>query len=395
MTKETKINVTIDGYRLSYPATGLGLVTAELLRGFQELGYAQSIAVFVEKSFHPGIFELENLDVQWIFIEFKNRSPDYLGRLAWGNAVAAKLKTFGSNYRHFIPYLYNYGNLRQNVVLVPDLVYKIIPESSARDPNQPWWNLRGKLPIRPMFRNWEEWLVSRADRLVVYSEFVKNHVHEELGVPLEKMSLIPLATPSWVEEQYDESHNQKVQADFNLPSGFILYVGGFALRKNIPMLLRVCGKVYEADPSFRCAFVGLTESLIQNDYAIKAAMNNAAVRAAIIALPSLSYQDLASLHRLAEFSVYPSRSEGFGLPILEAAAAKRLCLCGDNSSMREIQTYSDFRIDSEDEEAWVEQILYFWQKPEEAKNCGAKCQNICQRYSWKKSAEHLWSLLNS
>ncbi len=395
MTKAPKISVTIDGYRLSYPATGLGLVTAELLRGFQELGYAKSIAVFVENSFNPQVFKLENLDVQWIPVNFKNRSPDYLGRLAWRNAVVAKLKTFNYNCRHFIPYLYNYGNLRQNVVLVPDLVYKIVPDNSAIDPNQPWWNLRGKLPIRPMFRNWEEWLVTKAERLVVYSEFVKTHVHEELGVPLERMSLIPLATPSWVVEHYEERHNEKVQSHLNLPSRFILYVGGFAVRKNIPMLLRACGRVYEADTSFRCAFVGLTESMIQNDYAIKAAMSNLSVRAATIGLPSLNYPDLASLYRLAEFTVYPSLSEGFGLPILEAAAVKRLCLCGDNSSMREIQTYSEFRIDSDNEDAWFQHILHFWQSPEETKKAGEKCEQLCQRYSWKKSADKLWNVLQS
>ena len=60
------INVTIDGYRLSYPGTGLGLVSAELLRAFQELGYAKSITVFVEKSFAPQMFELDDLEVKWI-----------------------------------------------------------------------------------------------------------------------------------------------------------------------------------------------------------------------------------------------------------------------------------------------------------------------------------------
>lgn len=389
-----KVSVTIDGYRLSFPGTGLGLVTAELLRGFQELGYAKSIGVFVENSFSPHLFELEDLEVQWIPVNFKNYSPDYLGRLAWGAAVTQELKKLGSN-RHFIPYFYNYGNLRQNVVLVPDLIFKMRFPDTAKDPNQPWWNWRGRLPFRSMFERWEEGRVTQADRLVVYSEFVKEHVHQELALTSEKMTLVSLAAPTWVVSQYDEKHNEIVRNNFHVPPRFIVYIGGFGGRKNIPMLLRACGRVYEADSSFRCAFVGLTESVIENDYGVKTALENYSVRAAIIALPSLSYADLASLYRLAEFTVYPSLSEGFGLPVLEASAAKRLCLCGDNSSQREIQSYPEYRIDSDNEDAWVQKILYFWQNPEETKKAGEKCEQLCQRYSWKASAEKLWNILQS
>jgi len=388
--------VTFDGYRLSFPSTGLGLVTAELLRAFQELGYAKSIAVFVEKSFNPQIFELENVEVQWIPVDFKNYSPDYLGRLAWGRAVTKELKKrFGSEYQHFIPYFYNYGNLRQNVVLVPDLIYKIPIHDTYTNPKQPWWNWRGRLPLRRMFVKWEEWLATRAQHFVVYSEFVRHSLHQELAVPIDRITLVPLATPNWVKIHYDQRHNEKVQADFKLPSRFVLYVGGFPVRKNIPMLLRAGGRVYKADPSFRCVFVGLTESVIQNDYGIRTAMSDASVKAATICLPSLSYKDLASVYRLAEFTVYPSMSEGFGLPLLEAAAAKRLCLSGDNSSMIEIQIYPEYRIDANNENAWVERILYFWQNQKAAKQAGEDCENLCHKFCWRKSAETLWEILQS
>lgn len=392
MIKEKKILVTIDGYRLSYPGTGLGLVSAELLRAFQELGYAKSIAVFVEKSFTPQKFELNDLEVKWIKVDYKLYSTDYLSRLSWSKAVVKEMKKFDTKLQHFIPYFYNYGNLRQNVVLIPDLIYKSVIPDTMKFPNQPWWNLRGKLPIRGMFVKWEESLVSNSEKLVVYSKFVKNNVHEELGISHKKINLVPLATPSWVVNQYDETNNQKVRVTLNLPPRFALYVGGFDLRKNIRMLLQACGEVYEKDPSFRCVFVGLTDNIIDNDYGINTALNNNSVKAAIIPLPKLSYPDLASIYRLAEFSVYPSMNEGFGLPILEAAAAKRLCLCGDNTSMQEIQIYPEYRIDSNNNQAWVKEILYFWRNPEATKNGGDKSQNLCNRYSWKKSAAQLWEI---
>jgi glycosyltransferase involved in cell wall biosynthesis len=159
------------------------------------------------------------------------------------------------------------------------------------------------------------------------------------------------------------------------------------------MLLRASGQVYDKNSSFRCVFVGLTDDVIENNYAIREAISNTSVKRAAICLPKLSYPDLASLYRLAEFTVYPSHSEGFGLPILEAAAAEKLCLCGDNSSMGEIQTDPQYRVNSESEEAWVQKIIQLWGNSDITKKSGKICGQIGKRYSWHKSAEKIWEIL--
>jgi glycosyltransferase involved in cell wall biosynthesis len=390
-----EVSITIDGKQLSHPGTGLALVTAELLQAFHNLGYAQSIIVFIEESCDVSIYNLNEADFQWIRLKSKPSKVDYIYRLAWARSVLNELRSFKTPYKHFIPYLYNYGNIKENVVLIPDLVYKIFPDYGTRVANKPWWNLRGKLPIRPLFRWWEEQQSISANQIIVYSEFVKHHIQQELHVSANKIAVIPLATPSWVTSQYDESRNPTLQRTLFLPPRFVMYVGGFANRKNIPMLLRVCGKIYAQDSSFRCVFVGLTEVTINNDPEIAEVMQDREIQQATICLQKLSYPDLASLYRLAEFTVYPSISEGFGLPILEAATAKKLCLCGDNSSMEEIQTNSQYRIDTGNELAWVQKILYFWQNAEISKQAGDSCKQLCQKYSWRKSAQQLWEIMHN
>lgn len=399
-------HIAIDGRQLSYPGTGLALVSAEFLRAFQQLGYASYLSVFVEKTFNVSDSSLADLDVQWIPIDFQvqQRSlqhwlaraatiPDHLERLAWGAAVTEKLREFKGNTQHFIPYLYNYGDLNQNVVLIPDLIYRLVREETIDSRKPWWWNLRYKIPLRSWFRQWEEKQAISAKKIVVYSQFVRDFVVAELGVAPEKINLVPLATPSWVTQECDL--NRAIIERYNLPKRFILYVGGFSPRKNIPLLLRACGQVYERDRAFRCVFVGLTEEFIQSGFGtpIREAMSSSSVRAAMVELPKLSYSELASLYRLADFTVYPSLSEGFGLPILEAAAAGKLCLCGDNSSMRELQPDARYRLDSTEEEAWVEAILKFWKNPTETEIASQNCSELVRNYSWRQSAEKLWELL--
>ncbi|MBD2578964.1 glycosyltransferase family 1 protein [Oscillatoria sp. FACHB-1406] len=400
--------IAIDGRQLSYPGTGLALVTAEFLLALQELGYGEFISVFIPSQVNLTNYGLENSDIRWIPVESQYPSwqhwlaraatiPDQIERLAWAKAVVRKQKELNLTARLFIPYLYNYGKLKENIVLIPDLIYRLVREE-VLDTSRPWWwNLRYKLPLRSRFRDWEEKQVLHANRLVVYSEFVRDFVTETTGISRDRITLIPLATPSWMETEYEQNRAPEILKTHGIPARFVLYVGGYGSRKNVPMLLRICGKIWKLDPTFRCVFVGLTPELLQSIFGVlmRQELENPAVRSAIIALPGLDNRDLAILYRLAEFTVYPSLSEGFGLPILEAAAAEKLCLCGDNSSMKEVQPYAQYRIKSEDEEKWRDRILHFWQNPAEVESASRDCAKLVGNYSWQDSAKRLWEILQS
>lgn len=400
--------VTIDGRQLSYPGTGLSLVTTEFLQAWQKLGYSQHIGVIVDRDYQPQKANLDSLDVQWLKVNPRPfypsilqtlakaaTVPDRVERIAWSIAVNRELQQLKYPFQHFIPYLYNYGNLRQNIVLIPDLIYRFVNEDILDSQRPWWWNLRHKLPIKSSVRRWEEKRAAQAKHLVVYSSFVQHCVTEYLGRSPEDISFIPLATPSWMQDNFNKNAAQKLRETYQLPQKFVLYIGGFGPRKNIPLLLRACGQAYQQDNSFCCVFIGLTDNLIQSIFGsdIRLVLQSPEVQAATLFLPSQSYENLALLYRLALFTVYPSLSEGFGLPILEAAAAAKLCLCGDNSSMSEVQPNPQYRLSSQDEKAWTEAMLYYWQNPEITQQAGQACAKITQNYDWQKSAQQLWELL--
>ncbi|MCP9780690.1 MULTISPECIES: glycosyltransferase [Cyanobium] len=53
-------------------------------------------------------------------------------------------------------------------------------------------------------------------------------------------------------------------------------------------------------------------------------------------LKGIGDSELQQLYRSADFTVYPSIEEGFGLPILESLWNAKPCLCGDFGAMREV-----------------------------------------------------------
>jgi glycosyltransferase involved in cell wall biosynthesis len=387
--KKERSGVFIDGRQLGFPGTGLAVVTAEIVRAMARLSSTRTLRVFVERGFEPELFALEQEGIEWVRIPHLRRNPDYLDRYFWGREVKNQVHRDGHDWPLFIPYLHNYGQLHSNIVLVPDLVYRIYPDYGRRDPGKSWWHLKGRLPLRPLVRKWEECRVSAAGKIVVYSAFVADQVSKFLGVSSEQIEVIGLAAPYWLTNGTDEKPKME------LPHRFLLYTGGYAARKNVPMLLRVCGRVQEIDPAFRCVFVGLNEERIHCSSEMKAAWNYDGVKSAAVCLPSLSNPQMRWIYNRCEFVVYPSRSEGFGLPVIEAGSCSKLCLCGDNSSMREIQPDANYRISSENEQAWVERILHFWQNPAEASNAGKLAKRNAARFNWNITAEKLWLLFQN
>lgn len=401
--------VTIDGRQLNYPGTGLALVTAELIHAFDRLRLSTNISVFVGHSFNAGTFDLTQSSCRFLAVSGDEKlAPgarwmsraltvhDYIERLIWAGEIAEKLSVAGRSNTHFIPYLYNYGASENNVVLIPDLIWRHLPEPGQNNPQRSLiWNLRHHLPLRKWLCRLEERLALDARRIIVYSNFVRDFVHKELNVPLAKMTLMPLAAPSWVTKQYQPLNDAIVKAKYQLPERFVLYVGGFGYRKNVPLLLRACAALRRKDPQFKCVMVGLSRQLLQSGVAptIAKVMHDDNVQEAILPLAFLDYPDLASLYRLSAFTVYPSLSEGFGLPVLEAAAAKRLCLCADNTSLKEVQSLVGYRVAESDLDAWVEKIFHFWKDPELAKSAGLECAQLSQNYSWNESAKILWDIL--
>jgi glycosyltransferase involved in cell wall biosynthesis len=370
----------VDGRHLNYPGTGLGLVTAEMIRALAAQLGDRRLRVFLEANSMANLadYGIADLPVDWVAIPYKSKHPDYVDRWWWGRHV---LRAQGRERRPlFIPYLYNYGRLSSNYVFIPDLIYYLIPDYGAPSATpKPWWNRRGRLPFRPMVRRWEERRAAKAKRVLVTTDFVRDHVSKVLGVAAEKFVKIPHGPPQAL---LDAWKNPSI-APAGLPPRYVLYCGGYAVRKNVPLLLRACARVAQAEPNFRCIFAGLDEKR-RAEFG-----GTAAGSPAIIGLPKVDNALMVALYRGCDFVVYPSQGEGFGLPILEAAIAGKLCLCGDNTSMRELQADARFRRPADDENAWVEIILERWRNIEETRSAGEAARAWAAHYTWAEAAKRL------
>jgi len=126
--------------------------------------------------------------------------------------------------------------------------------------------------------------------------------------------------------------------------GYLLHVGSFVPRKNIPFLLDCFRKAQKRGR--KLVLAGAEKWGEQLETADKD----------IVVLESISDNLLLSLYRGAEVLLVPSTSEGLGLPVLEALACGTPVISSDGGALRETVSDSGLLLPVNDTDAWIDAI---------------------------------------
>jgi glycosyltransferase involved in cell wall biosynthesis len=155
-------------------------------------------------------------------------------------------------------------------------------------------------------------VVRRADRVIAISEFTAQELVDVLGVPEEKIRVIPVGVgqPFAPVGEAADGH-------------YVLAVGTLEPRKNLPRLVE----------GFRRAGLNGCELRIvgARGWGDVGPVDASGVRW----LGEVSDHELARLYRGAACAAYVSLYEGFGLPVLEAMACGTAAVSSDLPSVRE------------------------------------------------------------
>ena len=110
------------------------------------------------------------------------------------------------------------------------------------------------------------------------------------------------------------------------------------------------------------------------------------------ALGRVADADLAVLYRDATALVVPSRSEGFGLPVLEAMAAGLPVVCSDVPALREVGGGAVVLVPPGDPTALAGALTELADGPELRQRLSAAGRRRAQDFSWQRAARRLWQL---
>lgn len=192
----------------------------------------------------------------------------------------------------------------KTVVTVHDLIQKRYPENY-------------KLVDRTIYNRKIKYAQNYADAIVVPSTQTKKDLIHYFQTAEEKIHVIPLGIPSAL----------KAEANRH-PKPYILCVSGFSRRKNLVRLVRAFKDSQIKDVDLIIA--GKKGDMFNRVHYLSRNNDN------IVLMPDISEQTKADLYAHAEFCIYPSLYEGFGIPVLEAFTYGKALATSKTSSLTEV-----------------------------------------------------------
>ncbi len=195
--------------------------------------------------------------------------------------------------------------------------------------------------------------VKQADHILTVSQAAKVDICAMLAVAPERITVSPNGVDLAFRRLPPEAI-AVVRARLGLPTTYILFVGTFEPRKNIPGLLKAYAilraRVSDLPP---LVLAGRRGWLFEPIFAEVATLG---LTDRVIWLENVASADLPAVYNGASLLVLPSFYEGFGLPPLEAMACGVPVVVSDRSALPEVVGEAGYLIDPDDPESLADGV---------------------------------------
>ena len=185
-------------------------------------------------------------------------------------------------------------------------------------------------PIDRLFYGWKfRHTVREADRIIAISECTKRDIMHFGKVPSEKIDLIYQSCSTYFKQRESEQKLQEVNSHYMLPPRYVIGVGTIEERKN--MLLAVKAMLLLPE-ELSLILVGRPTPYADK---IQRFIEEHRLGQRVRMLHNVPNADLPAIYQMAEVAVYPSRYEGFGIPVIEAIQSGLPVVAGSGSCLEE------------------------------------------------------------
>jgi glycosyltransferase involved in cell wall biosynthesis len=225
------------------------------------------------------------------------------------------------------------------VVTVHDVSYELHPE---------WYPYRRDRLRRAFYRR----SARVAAHILTVSDFSRSEIAAAYNIAPDRITVAPLGVSA--------TFGATVSAA-SLPAGvvvpFLLHVGDLHERRNLAVVVQALAEARRRleTPPLSLVLAGIDRGVA--DRLVAAAADNG-IPDAVILLGAVSETALRALYRDAAALVYPSRYEGFGLPLVEAMASGTPVLASRAASIPEVVGESGLLLDPDDPRRWADAIVH-------------------------------------
>jgi glycosyltransferase involved in cell wall biosynthesis len=181
----------------------------------------------------------------------------------------------------------------------------------------------------------------------------------------------------------------QVTERYGIRGGYILYVSALGSHKNVSTLLQA---YQEARLQGRLTAPLVVVGSQRWGQETLTCLETLRLREDVVLIGWVPAEDLPALYAGADLFVFPSRYEGFGLPVLEAMACGTPVIVSDCGSLPEVAGEAELYVDPEDPTALAEAMCRVAGDTAMRANMTAAGLQQAARFCWARSALELRAL---
>lgn len=257
------------------------------------------------------------------------------------------------------------------VMVVHDLVRYLFPKFFV-------FNLMQKALDRwaypRMLRNYQH--------LITVSESTKQDLIRLFRVPADKITVTHHGADGEFRPLPDTEACSRLAQTYRLPTPFLLFLGTLEPRKNLTTLVKALAPLKEKIPH-TLVLVGqkgwLWEEIFQT-------VDQIGLRDRVLWTGYIPDEDRVLFYNAADFLVYPSWYEGFGMPLLEAMQSGCPVIASRVSALPEVVGDAGLLIDPGDVEGLSQAILRLVSEPGLKEHFRQAGLIRARQFSWEESA---------
>ena len=225
----------------------------------------------------------------------------------------------------------------RSIVTIHDLIFMRHPE---------YYN---KMDVKIYTRKFQQTL-READRIVAISECTRRDISELGEIDASRIDVIYQSCAPRFNEEPQARKMWQVRDKYELPDRYVLNVGSIEERKNVMLAVKA---LHHLPDDVSLVIVGRQTPYSDevHEYVLEHRMHGR-----VQMLHNVPDDDLPALYRMADCFVYPSRYEGFGIPIIEAISQGLPVVACTGSCLEEAGGPDSLYVEPDDPEAMAHAI---------------------------------------
>jgi len=233
----------------------------------------------------------------------------------------------------------------------------------------------------------------KAQAIITTSQYSKQDIVRLLNVPGGKIHVTALSGSSYRRVE-DQSLRHAAQRKYGLPKHYLMCLASSYPHKNLQALVRAyhCFVQKYPDTDIDLALLG---TYSQNHTKIQVLVGKLRLEHRVHQPGRIDDKELAALYSGAEVFVFPSRFEGFGMPVLEAMACGTPVASSDATALPEVYGNAALAFDPNDISQITQAIERLVFDKELRAEMISRGYEQVKKFSWKNTASKILKILRS